>query len=245
MVSHSQSRSSLRGAAGDEAISVQRDDRDCFATLAMTAAGGSSGDLDQFLEAPEAGRDRLAAGSDPAPPIGERYLPDIDVAAGIDSEAVRRDELAGVEPGMRMAEPRQQLPFPRIDADPGTAIREVDIDRHVGADLANEEARRLRTALHVEAGGTVHVVPLSLVLAVAVEHLDAVILAVGHIDPAVGIATDVVGDVELARIRTRLAPGHHPLAVRGVFVDAGIPVTVRDVEVVGLRRQRGVGAAVK
>src|SRR6202011_5315801 len=123
----------------------------------MRAAGGSSGDLDQFLEAPEAGRDRLAAGSDPAPPIGERSLADIDVAARIDGNSVRRDELAGVEPGMRVAEPRQEFALARIDTDPRAAIRQVDIDRHVRPDLADKETQRLRTALHVEAGGTVHV----------------------------------------------------------------------------------------
>ena len=89
-----------------------------------------------------------------------------------------------------------------------------------------------------------HVVPLRLVFAVAVEHLDAVVFAVGDVDPAVGVAADVVGDVELAGIGAGLAPGHHQLAVRRVFVDARVAVAVGDVEV-ALRRQRGVGAAVE
>jgi hypothetical protein len=43
-------------------------------------------------------------------------------------------------------------------------------------------------------------------IAVAVEHLHAVVLAVGDIDPAVGIGRDVVHDVELAGIGAGLAP---------------------------------------
>ncbi len=58
------------------------------------------------------------------------------------------------------------------------------------------------------------VVPLGLVFAVAVEHLHAVVLAVGDIDIAVGIARDVVHDVELAGIGARFAPAQHQLSVR-------------------------------
>ena len=50
------------------------------------------------------------------------------------------------------------------------------------------------------------IVPLRLVLAVAVEHLNAVVFAVGDVDPAVGVATDVVDDVELALVGAGLAP---------------------------------------
>src|SRR5271166_2765033 len=129
---------------------------------------------------------------------------------------------------MRVAEPRQQFALARVDADPRTAIRQVDVDRHVRPDLADKEARRLGAALHVEAGRTVHVVPLRLVLAVAVEDLDAVVLTVGDIDPAVRIATDVVGDVELPGVGAGLAPRKQAPAVGGVFVDAGIAVAVGD-----------------
>jgi hypothetical protein len=90
----------------------------------------------------------------------------------------------------------------------------------------------------------VQVVPLRLVPAVAVEHLHAVVLAVGHVDPAVGIAGDVVRDVELARIGAGGAPGEQELAVGRVFVHARIAVAVGHVDV-ALRRHRGVGAAMK
>src|SRR6516225_10546283 len=114
-----------------------------------------SAELDELLQAPETRRQLLAFGAHPPAPIGKRHLADIDVAARIDREPVRRDELARVEPGMRVAEPRQQLALARIDADPRAAIRQLDVDRHVGPDLANEEARRLGAALHIEAGGAV------------------------------------------------------------------------------------------
>ena len=103
---------------------------------------------------------------------------------------------------------------------------------------------RLLAAAAMQRAGPVQIVPLGLVFAVAVEHLHAMVLAVGDIDPAVGIGGDVVDDVELAGIGARLAPGLQQLAVGRVFVDAGIAVTVRDVNL-ALRRQRGMGAAVE
>jgi hypothetical protein len=58
------------------------------------------------------------------------------------------------------------------------------------------------------------VVPLGLVLALPVENLDAMVLAVGHIDVALGVAADVMRQVELAGLRAGHAPGQEVLAVR-------------------------------
>src|SRR6266567_7555465 len=165
----------------------------------------ASAHLHQLLQAPEAGRDLLAFGADAAAPIGEADFADVDVAARIDGEPVRRDELAGFEPGMGVAEPGQQFALMGVDADPRPAIRDVDVDRHVGADLADIEARRARAGFHAKPRRTVHVVPLRLVFAVAVEYLDAVVLAVGDIDPAVRVAANIVGDIELTRVGAGLA----------------------------------------
>jgi hypothetical protein len=49
----------------------------------------------------------------------------------------------------------------------------------------------------VKAGRAVHVVPLPLIFAVAVEYLDAVVFAVGDIDPTIGVTADIVGNVDL------------------------------------------------
>src|SRR5207237_1233147 len=131
-----------------------------------------------------------------------------------------------------------------VDADPRPATRHVDVDRHVGADLSDIEARRAGAGFHAQAGGAVHVVPLRLVFAVAVEYLDAVVFAVGDVDPAIRVAADVVGDVELTGIGARLAPGEQQLAIRAEFMDPGVAVAVRNIEI-ALRRHRGVGAAVE
>src|SRR5579864_4977298 len=89
-----------------------------------------SAHLDQFLQAAETGRDLFALGADAAAPIGVADLADINVAARIDRDAVRRDELAGVEPGMLVPEPRQQLALMGVDADPRPTARQIDVDRH-------------------------------------------------------------------------------------------------------------------
>src|SRR5258707_14012054 len=82
---------------------------------------GMSAHLHQLLQTAQAGRDLFALGADAAAPIGEADFADIDVAAAIDGEPVRRDELAGGEPGMLMAQPRQQFALVGVDADPRPA----------------------------------------------------------------------------------------------------------------------------
>ena len=144
---------------------------------------------------------------------------------------------------MRVAEPAQKLALMAVDTDPRPAIRHVDVDRHVGPDLADIKSTVL-ARLHVQPRRPMHVDPLSLVFAVAVEHLDPVIFPVGDVDPAVAVAADVVRDVELAGIGAGLAPGEQELAVRAEFMDPRIAVAVRDVEI-ALRREGGVGAAVE
>jgi hypothetical protein len=54
----------------------------------------------------------------------------------------------------------------------------------------------------------VQIFPLRLVFAIAVKDLDSMVLAVGDIDPAVGVAADIVNDVELAGAGAGLAPRH-------------------------------------
>jgi hypothetical protein len=90
----------------------------------------------------------------------------------------------------------------------------------------------------------VQIVPLRLEFTVAVKHLQPVVLAIGDIDPAIGIAADVVRHIELPGIGAGLAPRKQQFAVGGEFVDAGIAVAVRHVNVAA-RRQCGVRAVVE
>ena len=139
-------------------------------------------------------------------PRGPGDLADIDVAARVDRETVRRQELAELGPGRRVAEAADQLAFMIDDADPRPEIGNIAADGSGRTDFA-DVADRLVTVRHVEAARAVQVLPLRLVLAVAVEDLDPMVLAVGDIDPAVGVAADVVDDVELALAGAGLAPG--------------------------------------
>ena len=66
--------------------------------------------------------------------------------------------------------------------------------------------------------------------AVAVEHLDAPIVAVADIDVALGVGGDAVDEVELALALAALAPGLDPVAVLADLGDARIHVAVGNVD---------------
>src|SRR5882672_2154637 len=99
------------------------------------------------------------------------------------------------------------------NTDTRTEIGNVTADGSGRADFA-DVADRLVTIRHVEAARAVQVLPLRLVFAVAVEHLDPVVFAVGDIDPAVSVAANIMNDVELALAGSGLAPGHQQFAIR-------------------------------
>src|ERR1700751_1490441 len=130
-----------------------------------------------------------------------------------------------------------------MDADAWSNIGPIPVDLTGGAPLADID-ERIGTDRHAHAVRSVQIIPLSFELAVAVEHLDPMVLAVGDIDPAVGVATNVVRNVELAGIGARLAPRHQQFAVRGVFMNSRTAVAVGDVEIAS-RGQGGVRAAME
>src|SRR5439155_23785515 len=107
-------------------------------------------------------------------PGAARQLADIDVTARIDGDAVRRGELAGQYPAMRLAEPRQYLALGGVNADARPDIRPVLVDLAARSALADVAQRvtpvgAIRPEAH--AVRAVQVVPLRLPFAVAVEHL--------------------------------------------------------------------------
>src|SRR4029077_2364036 len=150
-----------------------------------------------------------------------------------------RQELAGLLAGPVLAtQPRDGLALLVDDGEPRADVGVLAVDRHAGPELADDEAGTLASAA-VERARSVHVVPLRLVLALAVEDLHAVVLAVGDIDPAIFVGGDVVGDVELAGIRAGRAPAHQVLAVGRILVDDAVAVAVGDIDL-ALGRQRVV-----
>ena len=124
----------------------------------------------------------------------------------------------------------------------GPRLGKPRLDPRYGTDLA-DEAQRARARGHVQRARPMHdVAPGGLEPAVAVEHLHAVVLAVGDVDPAIGIAMDVVRQVEFALADAAFAPGGQVFPVGRVLVDLRVAVAVGHVDL-ALRRQRGVGAA--
>src|SRR5580658_11018308 len=111
---------------------------------------------------------------------------------------------------MRRAEPAQQLSLVVEDAHPRPDIGVTAIDVEERSELADEKGRIAR-AVHEQPAWAMQVVPLRLVSSVAVKHLDAMVLAIGNVDPAIGVAADVVNNIELAWARAAFAPGQQQL----------------------------------
>src|SRR5262252_7044831 len=163
-------------------------------------------------------------------PVGPRHLADIEVAVAVHRKPMRRQELGWTKARAKPAESRNALPRVVDNGDPRAKVRHIAAHRLHGAEFADVADRAL-AGWHEQAARTVQVVPLRLVLAVAVEHLHAMVLAIGHIHPAVGIAGDVVRDVELARIGAGTAPGEEQPSIRRVFVHARIAIAVGHINV--------------
>src|SRR5689334_2169465 len=89
---------------------------------ARRARGTRSAHLDELLQAAQPGRDR------PAPsPVGVRDFTHVNVAARVDGETVRRDELARLEPGRAVAQPCLQVALGAVDAHARPDVRHVDV----------------------------------------------------------------------------------------------------------------------
>ena len=82
---------------------------------------------------------------------------------------------------------------------------------------------------------------MGLVFALGAEDLDAVILAVGDVNPAVVVHDDVVHDVELAVAGPRFSPRKEQPAVGSVLVHPGVGITVGYVELAGAPVEGHVG----
>src|SRR3954466_13159753 len=103
-----------------------------------------------------------------------RNFADVDIAAGIERQAVRRDKLPRRLARTHGAEAGEQLACFREDAEPRAEVGGFLVDRHAGPELP-QVTDRLRPGVHVQRAGAVHVMPLVDELAAAVEDLNAVV----------------------------------------------------------------------
>jgi hypothetical protein len=75
------------------------------------------------------------------------------------------------------------------------------------------------------------IVMMLLEIAVAVEHLDAPVAAVGNVNGSFGVSSDAVHGIELRLAFAGLAERLDPVAVLAQLGDAGIDVTVADEDI--------------
>ena len=175
--------------------------------------------------------------------MGPGHLAHVNVASGVDADAVGRDEPARRPTLGLAAQPGLQIAPGVVDGHPRPQVGGLKVGADGHAQLADVGA--LGGLVDVEAAGTGHVHPLRLKLAVGIEHLHPVVLPVGHEHPAVLVGADVVGDVEAAGVGARRAPRKEVGAVGGILVHPRVAVAVGNVEVAVARVDGDVGAAVE
>src|SRR5262245_1960790 len=127
-------------------------------------AASRSRDLLQLLQRAQRSRHRLVR--EARAPIGVGDLADINVAPRIQSEAMRGEKLAGLEPGAILAaEAGDQLALGVDDGEARAQVGRPKVDAHARPQLADHESRHLAAAA-VEPARAVQVVPLRLILAI-------------------------------------------------------------------------------
>src|SRR5207245_8207218 len=108
-------------------------------------------------------------------------LRDVDVAARVGDHAMRSDELARCLARELTPEARDLLSLGVQHRDARAEIGHGFVDRQGMPELAHVESAAVLCAINEEPAGSVEIIPLSLVLTPAVEDLDAMVLAIGHI----------------------------------------------------------------
>jgi hypothetical protein len=131
-----------------------------------------------------------------------------------DRDEVRPGELSGAV--ARLAERAKDISHP------------VELDYAVESTIGHPDMliRRDKKAV-----GVADAVPLLQKLAVGVEDLNALVLAIADINAVVSVDDDRVRQIEFARQRSICTPRLDELAVTVELDDAGVPVAVRNEDV--------------
>src|SRR5262249_3140465 len=92
----------------------------------------------------------------------------------------------------------QDIAFRIIEADAWANTVSLGIGREGHTEFTH--IGDIACLVDIQPTGPCHIDPLRFKLAIGVKYLDAVILPVGHVDPASRVGGDIMDDVELAWI---------------------------------------------
>src|SRR2546421_11562706 len=109
----------------------------CWGIISSSISAGASAHLLQLLQGADRARHRLVG--EARLPVGVGDLADVDVAFGVERQAVRGDELAGLEPGALLAaEPGDQPAFGVDDGKTRAQDGGLEIDGQARAQLPDQ-----------------------------------------------------------------------------------------------------------
>ena len=136
------------------------------------------------------------------------------------------DELAGTLSFLRCTKHAYPVAIQVIDRDPVAQSRRIVNTAHA------IQFADIDVLLPQHHGiGPVDIVPHGYEVAFSVENLYAVSLPVHHVNPVVAVDSDVVGTDELSGVNAGAAPGKFVIPAAGIYVDAGVAVSIRDIQV--------------
>src|SRR5215472_15700280 len=190
---------------------------------------------------------------EPAAEDGVGHFRDQDVALWSDCNPVRSDQLTATVTLTIVAQARLQSSVERVDAHAWTHAWSVPCFPEIRQPLSPPNRAELpyvtellgTARVDTQAARQRHPAPDMFELAVRCEHLHAIVVPVGDIDVAVAVGSDVVRQIELARIVARLAPRVEQTAVGRILVDLGVEITVGDEKVAGVRINGDMSALVE
>src|ERR1044072_5959935 len=91
-------------------------------------------------------------------PVGDADLADVDIALRIQRDAVRREEFAAFQSGTVLtAEPRDALALSVHDREARPEVGHLAIDRHAGAEFADDKIRVLAATAAAQRAGPVQI----------------------------------------------------------------------------------------
>lgn len=177
-------------------------------------------------------------------PISINDIANVEISFAVISDAMGGKKLAWLQARAFLGvEARQNIALLVKNTDKRANIRKFSVHLQIRSQLTYDTVRTT-AGRYGQSAGTVHVVNLRFKATLFIENLNARIFPVSDIDPAVGIAADVVRKIKLSGTRSGRDPTFKQPATGVELVNARVVIAVGHEYIAG-RRDSRMGAFAK